>query len=516
MWKETWERLTRTIDRLEQERRDGKLFLFSQVPLLIGLHLLFLLIYSLLTGLTLRNVDAQRWTEIAFQGGLGLLLIGAVLLMVRAHRRQWRGSLLVDLFGTGLFLQGYALLAILPDLLLRGPTKGLPWGQFATFYSWVLIGILGTGLILAGATVFVHRYETERSERRRLEALMQFTAQLSQRDEQRLLDEAAEQLQALLAADSSLLYLWDEGGEVLVPSAARFVPGTDQRYIDRVRSFRVPRHYGAVGRAFETGRPHMTGNAQKDRYAQPLPGYGLQVKSGLYIPIGEERPIGVVRLTRPGVDQFDQTDLDLAVSFARQVHLVLEHTRTLRELAELSVTDHLTGLYNARHLFSILERELDRARRHHQPLSVIMLDADGLKQVNDQFGHQQGDQFLRRISQVLQETLRSSDWAFRYAGDEFVLILPQTEAADGSLLGERLRERIAQSVTVPGLEPTFSVGVAAYPTHADTVEGVLEAADAALYASKRSGKNRLTIAPHQQVAVSQMEPEAADRGGSPK
>ncbi|HLO03505.1 MAG TPA: sensor domain-containing diguanylate cyclase [Symbiobacteriaceae bacterium] len=513
MWKATWKRFTLFIDQLEGERPNGRLFLLPRLPLVVGGHLAFIFGYSILMSLGVRALTLRHLVEMATQAGIGLVMIFGVVRLVSWHRQQWRGGALVDLLGTGLFCQGYALLGVIPDLMLSGPGKATPLGQFVTLYSWITFGLLGTALIMVGLTVFIRRYESERSERRRLSALIRFTEQLSQQDEKKLLAKAAEQLQELLEADSTVIYLWDDADEVLVPVASCFNERHDESYIAQTKAFRVPRNFGATGVVFETGRPHLTGNSQKDRYTQPLPGWGGEVKSGLFVPIGDEQPVGVVRMTRFGVDKFDRGDIALAASFARQVHLVLQHARALRDLADLSITDHLTGLYNARHLFSVLEREVERARRYSQPLSLIMLDADCLKQVNDRLGHQQGDEYLRTIGRLLKESLRSTDWAFRYAGDEFAIILPLTAASDASVLGERLRKIIAEKGTMPGLEPTFSVGVAAFPTHAQTVEALVGAADAALYASKRGGKNRLTIAAYQNVAVSQMPPEQDE--GSP-
>lgn len=506
MWKALWKRLTLLIDQLEGERPNGRLFLLSRLPLIILIHLVLVGGYAAVAPLAVRSLTLNRLSELLTQVGLGLFLMLGVLRLVSWYRQQWRSSALVDLLGTGLFLQGYALMSVIPDLVFVGPAKGSLLGQIACFYSWLGLGVLGTILIMAGLTVFITRYESERSERRRLTALIRFTEELSQQDEKKLLAKAAEQLQELLVADSTIIYLWNETDEVLVPTASCFRDPQDEIYIAQLKSFRVPRNFGATGMVFETGRPYLTGNSAKDRYTQPLPGWGAEVRSGLFVPIGDEQPVGVVRMTRAGVDRFDRGDIDLAASFARQVHLVLQHARALRELADLSITDHLTGLYNSRHLFTVLERELERARRYGHPLSLIMLDADCLKQVNDRLGHQHGDQFLRKIGRILKESLRSSDWAFRYAGDEFAVILPLTTPADASVLGERLRKSIAE-VDLPGLEPTFSVGVAAFPTHALTVEALVGAADAALYASKRGGKNRLTVAAYQQVAVSQMPPE---------
>lgn len=511
MWKVAWKRFALLIDQLEGERSKGRLSLLSRLLLLLPIHLAVVVGHLLFTSLAVHPLIVNRLGEILAQGGMGLLLMLGVLRLVTWYRQQRRSSVLVDLAGTGLFLQGYGMMGVIPDVTLIGPAKATLLGQVAYYYSWVGFRALGIILIMAGLTVFIIRYESERSERRRLTALIRFTEELSQQDEKKLLAKAAEQLQELLETDSTIIYLWSETDEVLIPAASCFGTNQTPSHMAHLKSFRIPRNFGAVGMVFETGRPYLTGNASKDRYSQTIPGVANEVRSGLFVPIGDEHPVGVVRMTRVGIDQFDRGDIDLAASFARQVHLVLQHARALRELADLSITDDLTGLFNARHLFTVLERELERARRYGQPLSLLMLDGDSLKLVNDTIGHQQGDQYLRRIGRILKEGLRSSDWAFRYAGDEFAVILPLTTASEASVLGERLRQSIPELSDLPGLAPTFSVGVAAFPTHALTVEALVGAADAALYASKRSGKNRLTVAAHQQVAVSQM-PAEVDQG----
>lgn len=510
MWKLTLQVTNHLIEQLEDERRRGRLVFMTRTCYLMAFHLMAVIIYAVVVKTDLHQLSHQRLGEIAAQGGLALFCFYGAVRLWLAHRQQRQSSLIFDLFGTGLLGVGYALLVILPDLLFRGPTTQTFLGRFLFFYSWLLSGIIGTVVLVYGMITFVSRYEIERSERRRLQALIRFTEHLANPDEPAMLTEAVQQLQALLNADSGVLYLWDSAEELLVPVASTFRNIYDPGYIAQMRSFKVPRGFGATGWVFETGRPQIITNALTDQHAQSLPGWDCGERSGIVVPIGDGGPLGVVRMTRHGANQFSQEDADLASSFARQVSLVLRHTRAMQELSALSITDHLTGLYNVRHLFTILERELDRAQRYDQSLAVVMVDSDALKQVNDRHGHQQGDNHLRLIGATLTSSLRSSDWAFRYAGDEFVLVLPMTTAEQASEIGERLRERISTTGRLPGIEPTISVGVAAFPLHGKTVHELLRAADLALYASKRNGKNRLTVAPHVQAAFTQMDEEPDD------
>jgi diguanylate cyclase (GGDEF)-like protein len=504
-----WQFVHHWVRMSEDRRQRGRLILLPRVLALALVHLILVVGYTAIAQVEWNPPSSRRMTELVLQVGTATaLLLGLVYIWIK-FRRTGRAAFVVDWLGTALFSVVYSLFMIVPDLLLTGPGTTAPLGRFILVYSWFMVGIAGGVLFLLSIASFASLFEEERMERRRLEALIRFTERLSHHGQEALLDEAATQLQKLMDADSCVLYLWRESEQALVPVAGRFNPQLyPPGYIEQMMSFKVPVGFGATGRVMQTGQAYITGNARHDPYVQPLPGSTVDEKSGLFVPIGEGTPLGVVRLIRSGENQFNEEDLKLASSFARQAALVLEHARVVKELADLSITDDLTGLYNSRHFFTVLERELERAKRYGHPISLVMLDSDTLKQVNDQHGHQKGDEHLRMISQVLKENLRSSDWAFRYAGDEFVLILPMTEPEDAMQIGERLRQRIATVGEELGIANTISVGVAAYPYHALNAELLLGAADRALYQSKRSGKNRISLAPLVQVpAAAALQPE---------
>lgn len=168
--------------------------------------------------------------------------------------------------------------------------------------------------------------------------------------------------------------------------------------------------------------------------------------------------------------------------------------RLLDELERLSTTDALTGVYNRRHLDAVLKRELDRSRQAGIPLAVVMFDADHFKQFNDTYGHDQGDRVLKMLGQVMRAAMRKYDVPCRYGGEEFIVVLPSTDAAGARIVAERLR-RDTEAMNVDGLKVTISLGVACYPdVPAATPEALVLAADGALYRSKEAGRNRTTIA----------------------
>jgi diguanylate cyclase (GGDEF)-like protein len=163
-------------------------------------------------------------------------------------------------------------------------------------------------------------------------------------------------------------------------------------------------------------------------------------------------------------------------------------------LETLSVTDGLTGLFNHKHLMQTLQTEVARAQRHKHPLSVLMIDVDHFKQYNDRFGHQMGDRLLADVAALFKRTTRSIDYAARYGGDEFLLLLHEVASADAMMLADRVRSAVAAATFGPvEHKVTVSIGVASYPEHGETAEAVIGSADAALYKAKRSGRNEIVL-----------------------
>ena len=163
---------------------------------------------------------------------------------------------------------------------------------------------------------------------------------------------------------------------------------------------------------------------------------------------------------------------------------------------ELSLTDELTGLYNARHFFRQVQAEVDRALRYGNPLSICVLDIDRFKEYNDAYGHLCGDSVLSELGRVIQKLIRDSDSAYRYGGEEFIIALPGVDPEMARTVIDRIRTDFAALPhAYPGgaLYATFSAGVACYPDF-DTGENLTEAADYALLEAKRRGRNRVVEA----------------------
>ena len=177
------------------------------------------------------------------------------------------------------------------------------------------------------------------------------------------------------------------------------------------------------------------------------------------------------------------------------------HDLTLKKemearLLELSITDGLTGLFNHRHFHFVLSKELERAHRYNRPFSLIVLDLDNFKQCNDQFGHIEGDNILRIVGETAKELLRTTDSAFRYGGDEFVIVLPETILGSASTVAEKLRKAFkskcpyrASSEKADAFRATLSLGVA-QASRGEEAESLMKRADLAMYEAKKSGGDR--------------------------
>ncbi|MCA9495060.1 MAG: GGDEF domain-containing protein, partial [Myxococcales bacterium] len=163
-------------------------------------------------------------------------------------------------------------------------------------------------------------------------------------------------------------------------------------------------------------------------------------------------------------------------------------------LRELSVVDELTGLRNRRYFDRTMSYEMDRVRRYDRTLSLVMIDVDHFKRINDTYGHDMGDCVLKAVARLLEDSVRKSDVASRYGGEEFGLVLPETRAVGAYHVAERVRSSVEAAV-IEGMRITVSVGVAtASPDWTGDVMGLVRAADQALYRAKREGRNRIVVA----------------------
>lgn len=193
-------------------------------------------------------------------------------------------------------------------------------------------------------------------------------------------------------------------------------------------------------------------------------------------------------------ENISNSELNFLGLFAKQIELAITIADLFQAVKEQAITDGMTGLYNRRYFEEYIKKEAIRAMRQNQKFTVIGLDLDHLKQINDTYGHNYGDIAIKTIAEVLKSNARSIDIAARMGGEEFNLILPGVDIEGGCIAAERIRKAI-EAVELEKIgHITASLGVATYPDQSDDLEELLELTDQAMYESKRNGRNRVTIA----------------------
>jgi diguanylate cyclase (GGDEF)-like protein/putative nucleotidyltransferase with HDIG domain len=204
--------------------------------------------------------------------------------------------------------------------------------------------------------------------------------------------------------------------------------------------------------------------------------------------------IGVVTLVRGARDPFDSQQLKLLGLLVDELAVALQNARDYREKLEQAIRDPLTGIYNRRFFFEALEKEVRRCERYGSIASVAFFDVDDFKAINDKHGHAAGDDVLRRIGEIVERVIRPVDSFARIGGEEFALLMPETQQLDALLVAERVRTAISRAEILAGRRVTVSGGVATCPQDGTAREELEHRADAALYWAKRHGKDLCAVA----------------------
>jgi diguanylate cyclase (GGDEF)-like protein len=293
-----------------------------------------------------------------------------------------------------------------------------------------------------------------------------------------------------LSAEECLVYLLSKGKR----SIERVHQSGRELDLDH---FDHQENYALIERALDTGTP-LLDNDHAREIKVPFSDASFAVRSLLCYPLqhrGEK--MGALELLNKENGGFGDEDIRFLASLADPLSVALEAIRIFDSTERLTITDDLTKLSNYRYLVQYLDTEVKRCLRYKKKVSLLFLDVDGFKKINDTYGHLVGSRALAEIGQVLRSMVRETDVVGRYGGDEFVIVLPETPLNGALVIAERIRRQIEGydfAAQEQAVRLTVSLGVANLPKHTLTAEGLIKKADAAMYRAKGLSKNTIRVA----------------------
>jgi diguanylate cyclase (GGDEF)-like protein len=310
----------------------------------------------------------------------------------------------------------------------------------------------------------------------------------SEHDPMRILGVMAEQMGRVVPVTEMAIFVADYETFRLVPVLAT---GPDR---DEIMADSMALDAGITGWAFAKGTPQNIPDTSQHPLARQIPGTSYVQESLLLVPlVATEHKLGIINCWRLGSDQFSASELEAASLFAHVAASAWRNAQLYGELVNAAMTDPLTGLYNSRWLRDAGERDIARAARDGKALSLLLVDLDHFKAVNDSSGHAIGDVVLQRVAAQLRTTVRGADAVVRLGGEEFVVLLNECSADGAWVAAEAVRLAVRDVVMPDGgiLEGlTASIGIATYPGHGATLDQLLGAADRAMYSAKHEGRDR--------------------------
>ncbi|MBI5893406.1 MAG: diguanylate cyclase [Deltaproteobacteria bacterium] len=289
-----------------------------------------------------------------------------------------------------------------------------------------------------------------------------------------------------------MIMMLDEKTQELYPASF-----TDFVKEGGLHDFRRRVGQGLYGLAAQNGMPRLIRDVDAEPNLSKEDAISPDIRSIIVAPFGVRNKIlGLLCAFKNRPETFEWHDLELFTTVAEHIAVSMENVRLYQETKLQAITDGLTGLYNHRFFRANLTVEIERASRYGHKLSLIILDIDHFKNYNDAHGHPQGDELLRGVAEFLRKGIRESDFACRYGGEEFAVILPETGKDAALALAERIRKNIAEHPfpfreTQPMGTISVSAGVAAFPADSKNIDDLIKKADKALYRAKDEGRNRV-------------------------
>jgi diguanylate cyclase (GGDEF)-like protein len=315
----------------------------------------------------------------------------------------------------------------------------------------------------------------------------------AEHDPQRILEVIAEQLSLVVPVDDLSIYEADNVNHRFAPVYA------NGHQASAIMADPFPISVGLNGWAFALGTPQNLANAGAHPAALTIPGTPFEHESLLLIPlVAGDHKLGMLNCRRMGLNRFTDDDLEAASLFGHTAAAAWHNAQLYKELDRRAMTDGLTGLFNSRWLREAGEREIADCRRRGTALSIVLIDLDHFKKINDTGGHAAGDVVLQRVADELRRTTRAGDAAVRLGGEEFVLVLRDSDTAGAAGVASDLRQALT-NVPIPsacsGIDQiTASMGIAGFPEHGTVLADLVRAADVAMYGAKRAGRDRVNLA----------------------
>ncbi len=305
----------------------------------------------------------------------------------------------------------------------------------------------------------------------------------------KVLDEIMTNLEKVVPFDSCAVFLQEEDQLRIV--AARGFPD-----MDKVLGVTFSTNNPLTQEGYHTRKVVIIPDAQTDKRFHGW-GDSAHIHGWMGIPLFARGMItGFLTIDSRKPDAYSQVDGELAQAFGNQAAIAIENARLFEKIQHLAITDPLTDLFNRRHFFELARREFYSARRYGKPLALLMMDFDDLKLINDTFGHQAGDQAIQIVANQCRSQLRQADIAARYAGDEFIIILPETTLEGAVNVAQRIKAGITdgnQKIQEQDIPLAISIGVGALDPACFSLEILINRADQALYNSKQAGKNQICV-----------------------
>jgi diguanylate cyclase (GGDEF)-like protein len=305
-----------------------------------------------------------------------------------------------------------------------------------------------------------------------------------------LLDRIADALADLIPHDSLTIYEADEPRRLLIPVWAR------DKWADKILADKCPFGVGLTGWGVEHREAARVNQAHLDPRVATVPGTpDDEPEAMITIPlIARDSVKGALNIYRLGEKAFfDDDEFELAKRFGDAAALALDNAQIRARLEHQAMTDSLTGLYNHRAFHERLRRALAEASRSHEAVSVLMLDIDDFKRVNDIYGHGAGDEILRGLAESLKDSVRSSDAVYRLGGEEFAIVITSRSPQNAEQLAHRVVDRVESTDFDPTGRITISVGLARGPEHAMNPRELIACAEAAMMSAKARGKNQIVL-----------------------